>query len=187
MGFYKFTTCAFATLTFIGLGCMYHLSEQVNTLAQEKSELSYQLSLERLESYKDTVRHLVPEVQTIAVKNNNPCNIKGSGWQGQVGTDKHGHAVFSHPDYGFRAAAFVLKNYAKRHGIQTVERIVMRFCTGNQQSYIRYLCRALNVRPNETISITDRLPELLKAMSRFESGVDWPDRMFAHYDLLATL
>lgn len=42
------------------------------------------------------------KVNTLAVQNNNPCNIKAvrTPWKGQVGTDKHGHAVFDEPAHG---------------------------------------------------------------------------------------
>lgn len=131
-----------------------------------------------------------PEATVLAVKNNNPCNVKVlkyDTWQGQTGMDKHGHAIFDTPEHGIRAAAYVLKNYATRHGIDTVEGIVKRFATGNQEAYIRYLCKRLDLRADESFNILHRLPELLKAMARFESGQEWPDHMFNHYDILAKL
>lgn len=131
-----------------------------------------------------------PEPTVLAVKNNNPLNVKAmkhDTWQGQIGIDKHGHAIFDTPEHGVRAAAYVLKNYAMRHDIDTVEGIVKRFATGNQQPYIAYLCKRLGLRQDEPFNILHRLPELLKAMARFESGRDWPPQWFAHYDILAKL
>lgn len=78
------------------------------------------------------------KVNTLAVQNNNPCNIKAvrTPWKGQVGTDKHGHAVFDEPAHGIRAAASVLINYYLRHGLDTLNGVVGRFCTGNREQYV---------------------------------------------------
>ncbi|MBQ7606449.1 MAG: hypothetical protein IJU76_00455, partial [Desulfovibrionaceae bacterium] len=54
------------------------------------------------------------EATTLARKNLNFLNVKGTGWVGQIGNDKFGHAIFSSLEYGIRAGSFVLKNYAKR-------------------------------------------------------------------------
>ena len=102
-------------------------------------------------------------VNTLAVQNNNPLNIKTvkTAWKGQIGTDRHGHAVFDTPEHG-------------------------RFCTGNQQQYAAYLSRRLGIRPDETFDVLDRLPELLQAMARFESGREWDKSLFLPYSLIST-
>lgn len=131
-----------------------------------------------------------PQDTTLAQRNNNPLNIKGTGWEGQIGTDKLGHAIFSSPDYGVRAAALVLRSYNKKHGIQSVQAIVNRFCRtkgGIKKQYIDYLCQELQVKPNEKFDLIRRMPELLKAMARFESGEELPERYYKHYDILAKL
>ena len=53
----------------------------------------------------------VAAVQTLAIRNNNPLNVKtvkGSPWFGQIAVDRHGHAVFDTPEHGIRAGANVL-------------------------------------------------------------------------------
>lgn len=52
----------------------------------------------------------VAAIKTLAVRNNNPLNIKtvkGRQWFGQIAVDKHGHAVFDTPEHGIRAGANV--------------------------------------------------------------------------------
>lgn len=127
---------------------------------------------------------------TLAVKNNNPLNVKTPRegfWKGQIGVDKQGHAIFSDVESGLRAASINLKNYAKRHKIDTIEKLVKRFAEGNNKPYINYLCKALKLKPNEKFNVVRRLPELLKYMSKFESGYTFPAEYFLAYDVLRSI
>lgn len=131
-----------------------------------------------------------PKPQTLARQNNNPLNVKGRGWKGQIGNDKIGHAIFSSPEYGFRAAALTLRSYARKHKIETVEAIVDRFCEAKgkvRSQYIKHICRELGIKPDEKFDLIRRMPELLKAMGRFESGESIPPRYVDGYDILAKL
>lgn len=128
-----------------------------------------------------------------AYKNKNPLNIKSLGkqkWAGQIGTDEFGHAIFSSWEHGVRAAGFTLKAYARWHGVDTITGLVDRFCeaTGKtREQYINFICKRLAVKPDEKIDFVKRMPELLRAMARFESGLTLPDELFVGYDLLAYL
>lgn len=133
-------------------------------------------------------------VSTLAIKNKNPLNVKclegGKKWKGQIGRDKIGHAVFRTWEDGIRAAAFVLKNYESKHGINTIEDIVTRFAKAKgkvKEEYITFLCKRMRLEPNEEFSIKKRMPELLKHMTRFESGQDFPDRFFRPYDVVSSI
>lgn len=140
-----------------------------------------------------TVPKLTEELigESLAFKNKNLLNIKspksGGRWKGQIGEDKFGHAVFSDWEYGIRAACFVLKNYAKRHKIATIEALVYRFCTGNREAYIAYICTNLKVTPEQKIDLISYIPELLRHMAVFESGKreGLPERLFVAYDVLS--
>ena len=127
---------------------------------------------------------------TLAVRNNNPCNIKtprgGAQWVGQVGTDKYGHAIFGAPEHGVRAAANVLLNYYAKHGLDTLDGILSRFCEGNRSTYAAFLSSRLRIEPDKPFDVLQRLPELLHAMARFESGREWPRELFTGYSLVAT-
>lgn len=142
-------------------------------------------------SQKPVVISAPAQNETLARKNKNPLNVKAlSGkdkWQGQIGRDDQGHAIFSTWEHGMRAAALVLKNYHRRHGIETVEGIVRRFAEGNQEEYIKFLCNRLNVKPDEKIDVVRRMPEILRAMARFEAGENLPERLFVAYDILGKI
>lgn len=131
----------------------------------------------------------VAAVQTLAIRNNNPLNVKtvkGRPWFGQIAVDKHGHAVFDTPEHGIRAGANVLLNYYTRHGLDTLDGILSRFCTGNRKEYAAFLSRRLGIPPDVKFDVLARLPELLHAMARFESGQEWPRELFTGYSLVAT-
>lgn len=135
-------------------------------------------------SQKDTT------ATTLAESNNNPCNVKAMSkekWLGQVGVDRHGHAIFDSPAHGIRAASLVLRSYALTHKIETVRGLVTRFAHGNREPYTAFLCKRLGVAPDESIDLIRRMPELLRAMARFESGRDWPQELFMAYDLLSKI
>ena len=97
-------------------------------------------------------------------------NGRPNYWKGQVGIDRHGHAVFKSPEWSLRAGAIVLRNYARRHHLNTIEGIVKRFSTCNHEEYISFLCRRLGLKPNEPFNVVRRMPELLPAMVKFETG-----------------
>lgn len=131
----------------------------------------------------------VAAVQTLAIRNNNPLNVKtvkGRPWFGQVAVDRHGHAVFDTPEHGIRAGANVLLNYYAVHGLDTLEGILSRFCTGNRAEYATFLSKRLGIQPDKQFDVLARLPELLHAMARFESGQEWPRELFTGYSLVAT-
>lgn len=131
----------------------------------------------------------VAAVKTLAIRNNNPLNVKtvkGRPWFGQIAVDKHGHAVFDTPEHGIRAGANVLLNYYTRHNLDTLDGILSRFCTGNREEYAAFLSKRLGIRTNEKFDVLARLPELLQAMARFESGQEWPRELFTGYSLVAT-
>ena len=173
------------------------LKEKNAELNQKAEKLAVQLEARQMEI--DALEELRLEelrimsaienskVDTLAVRNNNPLNIKAikTPWKGQIGTDRHGHAVFDDPAYGIRAAANVLINYYLRHGLDTLNGVVGRFCTGNREQYVAYLSRRLGLRPDESFNILDRLPELLQAMARFESGKEWDRSLFLPYSLIS--
>ena len=97
-------------------------------------------------------------------------NGRADYWKGQCGIDRHGHAIFRSPEWSLRAGAIVLRNYARRYKLNTVEGIVKRFSTCNHEEYISFLCRRLGLKPDEPFDVVRRMPELLPAMVRFESG-----------------
>lgn len=131
---------------------------------------------------------LPPDVarMTLALVNKNPLNVKGdkTTWQGQVGVDKRGFAIFSRWEYGVRAAAFVLKNYSQRHKLSTLKEIIYRFSDTDQEEYIDFLSKRMKLGAEEKFDVIRRLPDLLRHMARFEAGCALPEELFIPYDIL---
>ena len=101
---------------------------------------------------------------------NNPGNVKGKNWNGQIGVDDQGHAVFAHPNYGIRAMAITLMTYQRKYNLHTLEAIIDKYCEANKKEYVAFLCRATGLKPDQKFRVVDYLPELIKAMIIFETG-----------------
>lgn len=127
---------------------------------------------------------------TIARRFNNPFNIKrrvnGGKWEGEIGHDSKGHVHFVSIEYGVRAAAFVLRSYYKNHKIDTLESIINRFCGGNVK-YVSFLSKRMKLRKDEKFNVMNRMTELLKHMSQYESGKPLPDSYLVTLDVLENL
>ena len=112
--------------------------------------------------------------KTLARKNRNLLNLKalpnGAKWEGQIGVDKFGHVIFEHPAYSVRAGAIILRNYERKHHINTVEGLINRFCQSNREEYINHLCKELHIKKDTKISLTANLHKLIPAMIQFEMG-----------------
>ena len=124
---------------------------------------------------------------TLSYAASNYVNVKAPHdhyWRGQKGRDKHGHAVFESPEWSLRAGAIVLRNYARRHKLNTVEGIVKRFSTSNHAEYIGFLCKCLGLKPDEPFDVVRRMPELLPAMVKFETGASVRPEHVAILDFL---
>ncbi len=116
-------------------------------------------------------------LNTIGYKFCNPLNIKafGNNWSGMVGQDARGHAIFETPQDGICAAAKILKTYASKYGINTVDGIVDRFCAASDsvtRAYISNVCKAMGVNPGEALDVKDPqvMTKLISAMMRQEIG-----------------
>lgn len=116
-------------------------------------------------------------LNTIGYKFCNPLNIKafGNNWSGMVGQDARGHVIFETPQDGICAAAKILKTYASKYGINTVDGIVDRFCAasdGVTRAYISNVCKAMGVNPGEALDVKDPqvMTKLISAMMRQEIG-----------------
>lgn len=111
------------------------------------------------------------------IRNNNPGNIRhGEHWQGlaAVQSDKD-FCVFDYPKYGIRALAIILKNYEKKYGLNTIQKIINRYAPPNENdtdSYIESVAGQLGVGIDDKIDINDKttMLVLVKAIIRHENG-----------------
>lgn len=113
------------------------------------------------------------------IRNNNPGNIRrGDEWKGLVAkaqrTDKS-FCQFTTPEYGIRAMVIILRNYQRKHGLNTVSGIIKRWAPPNEnntQAYINSVAQATGVAPGQRIDTSDSrfMMKLLQAIILHENG-----------------
>ena len=114
-------------------------------------------------------------------RNNNPLNIRYSSWNAWKGkilpnTDRNNtFEQFTNMVYGYRAALVTMRNYIKKYGCNTVEKIIRRWAPENENNtnaYIQHVCDFANLYPNMTVAINDKdtLTKMAYAMSIIENG-----------------
>lgn len=113
------------------------------------------------------------------IRNNNPGNIRwGDEWQGLVPnserTDKS-FCQFISPEYGIRAMIIILRNYEKRHGLNTIRKIINRWAPpveNDTEAYINSVAKQVGVDADKVIDVTDSrvMIPLLQAIITHENG-----------------
>ena len=107
------------------------------------------------------------------IRNNNPTNLEDAGiaWQGLIGTDGP-YCKFDTMANGIRAAAINLRNYWRLHGLNTVDAIVRRWSSTDQDAYVANMSAWLGVDSQEALDMEDAgvRAHLLQAMTRQEEG-----------------
>ena len=129
---------------------------------------------------------------TVSYRANSWLNVKTPNrrpdyWRGQCGIDKHGHAIWTHPEYSIRAGALTLRSYYQRHGIKTVRGIIERYSTSNHKDYTDYVAKRMKVDPDQEIDVIRRMPELIRYMAEFETGRPVPLHLLATLDILSKI
>lgn len=168
----------YAVLAFLlCLALFEHLGARYNYSQLEAKVTHLRKDLEKAE--REIIQHklnnptleerLWAKENVIGFKNNNPGNIKGTGWFGQIGVDKAGHAIFENEAHGIRAIARVLLKFEEA-GINTVQKIVAKYAQGNTEAYSAFLCNRLQVKADEKLNIKERMHELVPAIIHFECG-----------------
>ena len=116
------------------------------------------------------------------IRNNNPGNLKHSDdqWLGlrPVQTDPT-FFQFQSAEYGIRAMARTLLTYQRRHGLDTVQDIIMRWAPKRNEkgeiendtlAYIKSVAQRMGVNPDDRISVEYYLESLVKAIIVHENG-----------------
>ncbi|END3473480.1 structural protein [Salmonella enterica] len=113
------------------------------------------------------------------IRNNNPGNIRqGDDWKGLVPksqrTDKD-FCQFTTPEYGIRAMIVILRNYQRKHGLNTISGIINRWAPTNEnntQAYIDSVAKATGAAPDQKVDTGDSrfMMKLLQAIIRHENG-----------------
>ena len=108
------------------------------------------------------------------IRNNNPLNITGRGWDGQTGSDG-AFAQFATPEDGRTAADANLQAYQRKHGIDTIAGVVARWAPPHENDTAAYISRVsskLGIDPNARLDLADPAVRgrLLDAMQEHETG-----------------
>lgn len=160
------------------------LIDRVTELESENTEL--RMVVEFLES-ANIPSDLNIQKLTRGVRNKNPMNIVAlsskNPWLGQIGRDDQYHAVFETFEHGLRAGYVTLKNYYEKRNIRTLHGITSRFCEGDVVKYAKFIGEQLGgISPYEEIDVMRYMPEIMKAMVRYENGFDiFPDKYYIPY------
>lgn len=110
------------------------------------------------------------------LRNHNPGNLRyvaSIQWNGQVGDDGTGYAVFDTDEHGVRALGHQLQTYAGR-GLTSVTEIISTYAPSNEndtQAYIADVAQRVGVDPNAPLDVYALLPQLVDAIIHHEQGV----------------
>ena len=113
------------------------------------------------------------------LRNNNPGNIRQSSvrYTGEVQPSKDGaFKQFKSMEYGYRAMFVVLHTYARKRGLDTIEKMIARYAPATEnhtQKYIDAVSEWSGVPATSHITTTnaDVMVPIVAAMSRVENGV----------------
>jgi hypothetical protein len=121
----------------------------------------------------------------LGIRSNNPLNISGTGWQGQVGTanNPQKEAIFIDTQHGLRAAAILLYNYYKKYDLTTIRGIIRRWApaddpdANNQpDSYANYVGRETGIDPDKPFDLNGtNIKAIMLAMVQMEQGSKYAD------------
>jgi hypothetical protein len=112
------------------------------------------------------------------LRNNNPGNIRQNSirYSGEIQPSKDAaFKQFQSMAYGYRAMFVVLHTYARKYGIDTIERMISRYAPANEnhtQAYIDAVSAESGVSPTSHLTSTnaDVMIPIVAAMSRVENG-----------------
>ena len=113
-------------------------------------------------------------MSTRGIRNNNPGNIRDFGikWNGLIGRDEGGYAIFDTAINGIRAMVIDLRTGFRRDGEDSVREIITEYAPPVENitsAYIDAVSKALDVGPDEVFS-ESRMPELITAIIYHENG-----------------
>ncbi|WP_338804438.1 structural protein [Xenorhabdus griffiniae] len=111
------------------------------------------------------------------IRNNNPGNIRrGNIWWGLCSkqTDKS-FCQFIAPEYGIRAMIVIIRNYERKHSLNTIRQFISRWAPPSEndtESYISYVSRSIGIDSRAVIDVNDTsiMTALVKAMIQMENG-----------------
>lgn len=116
--------------------------------------------------------------QTIGLRSNNPGNIRFSPtnkWLGQIGKNERGFVIFDRPESGLRALSILLKNYIKKTGQDTIEKMISKYAPNTENAtdaYIASVAKATGINKSEKLFADETtLVKLVHAIVKHENGL----------------
>lgn len=110
-------------------------------------------------------------------RNKNPGNIRKSrdDWQGLDSPRDDGEFFrFREHKYGIRAAAKIILNYQRLHGVYNIAGIIKRWAPASDNNhtdnYIKFVSDATGIPAYQPIKFENHLRDILAAIFRFENG-----------------
>jgi hypothetical protein len=91
---------------------------------------------------------------SLAIRNNNPGNIRpGQNFDGEVG-ENGGFSVFSDMSYGIRAWLICYHSYLVKDGVTTITEYIDRYAppsdnNPNNANYVAAICKGTGLSPND--------------------------------------
>ena len=116
------------------------------------------------------------------LRNNNPGNIRQNSirYSGEVQPSKDAaFKQFQSMAYGYRAMFVVLHTYARKYGIDTIERMISRYAPANEnhtQAYIDAVSAESGVSATSHLTSTnaDVMIPIVAAMAPGKPAILWP-------------
>ena len=107
------------------------------------------------------------------LRNNNPLNIRVSAdkWQGAMGDDGQ-FVKFETAKHGIRAAAKILKTYATKYQLHSINGIISRWAPpieNNTANYIAMVERRTGIDQHQKLG-PEQYPNVMAAMIKMENG-----------------
>lgn len=107
-------------------------------------------------------------------QNNNPLNVKGTGWNGQIGSDSQGHATFDTIDNGIRAAIKNLHTYYYIHKLNTILGICQRWAVANQKNYANFIALGTGIGSTQIFDWNEKnITKIVYYMAKFETKPEY--------------
>lgn len=134
--------------------------------------LLYSSRAEGSDTVSDSNDVLPPSNAPAGIRNNNPTNLKGSGWQGATGKDRQGHNIFDTMVNGLRAA-FIDINTKMTRGDDSVDDIVQLWAGAeapNIQAYKQFVAKRMGVNVQQKLTYQVHATPLIQALSAFENA-----------------
>lgn len=110
------------------------------------------------------------------LRDNNPLNIEPVGftYNGQIGLDSNGEAIFSDTLFGFRAAALDLYTAYFVHSRKSLTDIINVFAPSFENDtagYIQYVANDMGISPDVDINLNGNVMlQLIRSMMKIELG-----------------